>query len=213
MVIQAVVCCFFSWLHFGVFVQPISLGIAFSLELWLHLRHLGALLSVSHLFYVLPITVVMEGPICGGVLEHGEFVSAREHLLRREENIEIPSSLSSAAGMQDDDLSTINLKGLHELRLCPAALETNLSLDSVDAAVQELKVARVDNQNNTNLWVIVDCTTSQLGRNPSGLLDISLRTGYHVVSMLYATCTVFIYQFPSVTASPHALALGYVCQL
>ncbi len=165
-------------------------------------------LFLAH-FKHLPITAVIEGPICSGGLEHGEFFCAHEHLLRREENKEIiPSSTSLAAGMRDDDLSTINLKGLHELRLCPAALEANLSLNSVDAAVQELKVATVDNQNNsTNLWVIVDCTTSQLGRNPSGLLDISIRTGLHVVSILYATTftTVFIYQFPSVKTPPHGL--------
>ncbi len=113
----------------------------------------------------------------------GAFISAREHLLKREEKKEIVSlslslSQSVAVGMKHD-LSSINLKGLHELRLCPEALETNLSLDSIDAAVQELKVTKVDN------WVIVDCTTSQLGRNPSGLVDISLRTGNHVVSTCF----------------------------
>ncbi len=133
------------------------------------------------------MVVVPPGPIDGGILEHGTFVSVHEHLLRREERTDIGSP-PSAVEMEDGSSSTINLKGLHELRLCPAALETNLKLDSIDTAVKELKIATIkDNQNNNNnLWVIVDCTTNQLGRNPSGLVDISLRTGYHVVSMLYA---------------------------
>ncbi len=137
----------------------------------------------------------------------GAFISAREHLLKREEKKEIVSSLSLspsvAVGMKHE-LSSINLKGLHELRLCPEALETNLSLDSIDVAVQELKVAKVDN------WVIVDCTPSQLGRNPSGLVGISLRTGNHVVStcsnmlFLWRTTFCFFCNYNNI---------DYVCQL
>ncbi len=41
---------FFLWLHFVCLFEPLSLGNTFSLELWLHLRHLGALLPVSRPF-------------------------------------------------------------------------------------------------------------------------------------------------------------------
>ncbi len=146
---------------------------------------------------ILGLFLPIEGPIPGEeILKQGlgTFISAREHLLKREEKkTPPPSSLRSVSvGMERHDLSPINLKGLHALRLCPEALETNLSLDSIDAAVQELKAGK-----EVNNWVIVDCTPSQLGRNPSGLVDISVRTGIHVVStwpnvLLFLWGTMFI---------------------
>lgn len=105
-----------------------------------------------------------------------------EHLLN---TASVSCTISSPKVVAHKAHEAIALANLALVRSDPERFAANTCLFSIDEAVQELACL-----SSSGGAMLMECTTICKGRNPAGLVEISTRTGMHVV--MGSSCQVIV---------------------